>query len=66
MIQECSVQHFFLASEYVFDVLAQATTCFEADMLTACFIFARQAALEGAHVHPPYQKWFQVYTCRIL
>ena len=57
--------HFFLASEYVLDLLAQATTCHEGDMLTACLIFARQAALEGAHIHPPYEKWFQVhiYVC---
>ena len=52
-----------IASEYIIsDVLAQATSCHEEDMLIACLIFARQAALEGAHIHPPYQKWFQVHV----
>ena len=56
-----------IASEYIIsDVLAQATSCHEGDMLLACLIFARQAALEGAHVHPPYQKWFQVHACTII
>lgn len=57
---------FFVASEYVVGLLGQATTYCEGDMLTACLIFARQAALEGAHVHPPYQKWFQVCHMQLI
>lgn len=51
---------FLLLLEYIVNLLAQATTSHDEDMFSSCLIFARQAALEGAHIHPPYHKWFQV------
>ena len=47
-------------TEYISELVGQATTMMEGNLLSICLILARQAALEGAHVHPPYQQWFQV------
>ena len=32
----------------------------EPDQLTAAFLLARQACLEGQHVFPSYTEWFHV------
>ena len=52
--------HAHTCTDFVSQLVAQATTSGEGDLLNVALILARQAALEGAHVHPPYQKWFQV------
>lgn len=49
-----------ILTDYITQLFAQATTSSEGELLRSCLILARQAALEGAHIHHPYEQWFRV------
>ena len=52
-----------LLTDYVVHLVAQATSLSAGELFKASLILARQAALEGPHVHPSYQRWFVVSQC---
>ena len=37
----------------------------EQEGLITSFLIARQASLEGPHIFPSYQDWFQVRKCNV-